>query len=247
MRLQIRYRSGDGVTTERVISDIVVEPPKMLDAFCEMRGERRSFAVDRIDSAADADTGEVIDDVGLHFGLASTKKPIPVIPVFSGHPTPMATADAQNQRKKDKSALFNRFSFPVIVEIAKRQLFSLFDDRCFKCGASSDLHLDHHVPQYLGGRLIPGNVVILCARCNAAKHDLSPSEFYTGDQLAALEPLLRAQLQIFDFEIDWSRWMDAGQRAEYLASLGASPELLKEAMNNKESPFYSWQDCEIRR
>jgi len=76
MRLQIRYRSGDGVTTERVISDIVVEPPKMLDAFCEMRGERRSFAVDRIDSAADADTGEVINDIGLHFGLAPTTVPL---------------------------------------------------------------------------------------------------------------------------------------------------------------------------
>jgi hypothetical protein len=242
MRLKIRYRSSDDQLSDRVISDIKPELPNCLDAYCELRKERRTFVASRIESAIHAETGEVIGDIGQYLGLASTVKPPPSLPVFRNVPTPLPFEEAKRLRGKDKAALFACFRYPVIMEIAHRRLFGLFRNQCFKCGSPHDLYRDHHVPQYLGGRLVPGNIVILCTRCNGLKLDRSPELFYTQEEMAALLPLLEAQLQIFDFQLDWNRWSDPDKRASYLLSLGGSDDLVEEAMNDRDSPFYAWQD-----
>ncbi|MCK9987961.1 MAG: hypothetical protein AzoDbin1_04433 [Azoarcus sp.] len=209
----------------------------MIRAHCYLRGEERSFVVTRIESAVLLDTGEIIDDVAELLGLPSTKPPPLTRQRFLESPRRLSTEEAQRQRKKDKADLFRRFKAPVIAEIAKRRLFDLFDRRCFHCGTTFRLQLDHHVPQYLGGRLVPGNVVILCANCNSDKRDRHPNEFYSHEQLQALEKLLNAELEIFDFQFDWIRWN--GHRDQYLLALGASPEFVREVMTDETSPFFS--------
>lgn len=42
---------------------------------------------------------------------------------------------------------------------------------CVICESTDDLEIDHVVPSIKGGKLEPGNVVVLCRSCNASKHD----------------------------------------------------------------------------
>lgn len=65
-RWSIRYlrieASGEQVVTHRVIRILRVRPNiGLLDCWCELRQQERTFALFRIVDAADADTGELID------------------------------------------------------------------------------------------------------------------------------------------------------------------------------------------
>jgi hypothetical protein len=220
MPLRIRYRSADDEETERTISDIVVDPPHCIHAMCHLRSEERTFALSRIKRAIDLDTGEEIPDIWIYFGLPS-QKPAPLeMPVFSEEPMQLSTEEAHRQRVNDKRALFGRFKLEVVQAVKRAELFQLFENRCYKCGASQKLELDHHIPQYYGGRLVPGNIVLLCSRCNSSKASSHPSAYYTKDELQDLQALLVAQLQLFDFSFDWSRWDNHPK--DYLLSLGVS-------------------------
>jgi hypothetical protein len=236
MNLLIRYRSGEDEMTDRVISDVVIESPNMLHAFCQLRGEGRSFALNRIEHAVDLQTGEVIPDIWQFFGLPSRKSTPLIMPVFSEYPRAMSTEEAQRQRKTDKQALFRCFKHPVIAETFKAKLYDLFGSRCFYCGATETLELDHHIPQYLGGRLVAGNVVLLCSRCNSAKGDKHPRMFYSTQQLVPLESIFKAQLELFDFRFDWTRW--SRHSKEYLLSLGVSMEDVEYALKNFDQPLH---------
>ena len=116
MPLLIRYRSSELDVTERVISDIEVEPPNLIHAHCHLRGEGRSFALSRIESAVDTETGVVIPDIWEHFGLPSAKPQKPRMPVFAERPNSMTTEAGQALRKADKQALFQRYRFGVIAD-----------------------------------------------------------------------------------------------------------------------------------
>ncbi len=235
-RLLISYRSNEDEVTERVISDIVLEPPHLLHAYCHLRNEGRSFALKRIDQAIDLMTGEEIADIWVYVGLPSGKPAAPQMPEFRVQPLSMSTAESRNLRKADKQALFRRFRFDVVAEAYRAKLWALFGDRCFRCKACASLELDHHIPQYLGGRLVPGNVVLLCARCNSAKRDTHPSEFYSAEQLAVLDPILHSELALFDFQFDWARWN--AQPKNYLISLGVPEALAEAALYDPTHPFY---------
>lgn len=67
-------------------------------------------------------------------------------------------------------------------EILRRDGF-----RCTYCGSSpsdgAELHVDHVVPQALGGTDDPSNLTTSCADCNAGKSSSSP----TPEQVAAVE------------------------------------------------------------
>jgi hypothetical protein len=136
----------------------------------------------------------------------------------------MSLEEAQRQRRVDKRALFQRFQLPFLQEHFQRKLRGLFDNRCFRCGFSGPLELDHHIPQYLGGRLIPGNIVLLCARCNSTKGDTHPRDFYPASVLVKLEPILLAQRAMFDFEFNWVRFNRRPR--EYLASIGVPDDAI---------------------
>jgi len=240
MRLRIRYRSSEDIVTVREISVLNVEPPNTMHAFCHGRQEQRSFVLDRVEEAVDVASGEVIPDIWVHFGLPSLK-PLPLeMPNFSGRRPGLNADQTKALRSSDKHALFRKFKYEVIAKAKRRELLGLFGGRCFHCGAGSSLELDHHIPQNLGGRLIPGNIVILCNRCNLQKRTTHPSDFYTDEQLASLQPILEAQLRLFEFRFNWTRWTHHPE--EYLVSLGASPEEARAAISDPSHPLYVGYD-----
>ena len=44
-----------------------------------------------------------------------------------------------------------------------------FGQVCFKCGSPDDLDIDHHLALKDGGYLVPGNLTLLCGKCNNQK------------------------------------------------------------------------------
>lgn len=226
MTIRIKYRSGDDEVSERIITDVTVDSPNRIYALCRLRGEGRTFMLSRKEEAVDLNTGQIIPDIWVYFGLPSLKPPPLRMPVFTDLPQHLSTEEAQRQRKADKAALFRRFKYEVIVEVYRAKLFSLFDNRCFRCGAMQRLELDHHFPQYLGGRLVPGNITILCANCNSIKRNKRPSEFYTVDEIERIQPLLKAELELFNFSFNIARWSRCPK--EYLVSLGVTEQIAVE-------------------
>jgi hypothetical protein len=232
MKLRITYRSSDDKVTERVISDVVLETPDKVHAFCHLRAEGRSFVLSRIEKAVDLETGRSIPDIWVFFGLPTRKPPAPTMPIFPESPQSMWTAEAQNLRKADKYALFSRFKFDVIADMYRAKLWALFRDRCFRCETTKGLELDHHIPQYLGGRLVAGNIVVLCSRCNLEKKDKHPNKFYSSQQLLRLRDIFQTQIELFDFRFNWSRWNR--NRKEYLLSLGVPLKDIEQALHTEE-------------
>lgn len=240
MHLRIRYRSGEDVVSEREVSAVSVEAPNTMHAFCHTREEERTFNLDRIEHALDMESGEVIPDIWLHLGLESRNPPPLKMPVFSGRKPAMTAEELRNLRKADKNALFQRFKYEVIAQAKRRSLWASFSNSCFRCGSKGPLELDHHVPQDLGGRLVPGNVVLLCSSCNLQKRASHPSVFYSDEQLSALEPILKAQLQLFEFRFNWTRW--TRHPDEYLVSLGVTEDEARAALCDPASRFYVGHD-----
>ena len=123
MALKIKYRNGNDEVSERVISDVTVEPPNKIHALCQLRGENRTFVLSRIEQAVDLDTGKIIPDIWMHLGIPSLKPPSPTMPVFVERPQMLSTEEAQRQRKADKDALFKRFKYLVIADAYKAKLW----------------------------------------------------------------------------------------------------------------------------
>lgn len=232
MAIRIQYRSADDNLTERVISEEVPEPPNAVQAFCHLRNEERTFVLSRIEKAVDIETGEVISDIWMHYGLPSLKPPRLQSPAFPERRIRLSAEEAQKLRSTDKQKLFGRFQVDVLANAKRHQLRALFDGRCYRCGSLEYLELDHHVPQSLGGRLVPGNVVLLCRRCNLAKGEHAPSDYYSADELNQLEPIFAAQLALFDFRFNWTRWKNHPK--DYLVSLGVDEAEAEAFINSRE-------------
>lgn len=220
MRLRIHYRNSDDIVSDREISDILVAGPNAVNAYCHSRAETRTFVLDRVEEAVDAESGEVIPDLWLYLGLPSRKPEPLTMPEFAPPSAGISVNELRNQRNADKARLFRIFKSPVITAARKHQLWALFDYRCFRCHLPGKLEMDHHVPQDLGGRLVPGNIVLLCKVCNSLKRTTHPSKFYSRGQLDAVTSLLHAQLKLFDFHFSHIRW--SRHPEEYLISLGVS-------------------------
>lgn len=62
-----------------------------------------------------------------------------------------------------------------------------FQGECFNCGATNNIHLDHHYPLSKGYALTRSNAVLLCKSCNSSKSAKLPEEYYTPHQLEALD------------------------------------------------------------
>jgi 5-methylcytosine-specific restriction endonuclease McrA len=81
----------------------------------------------------------------------------------------------------------------VIAEEA--HVRQLFNNKCFRCGISSeehkqlyniDLSLDHHYPLSKQNALDNNNAVLLCRSCNSKKADKLPENFYSETELLQL-------------------------------------------------------------
>jgi hypothetical protein len=157
---------------------------------------------------------------------------------------PMACKSTEKypgQRNKEKRELFRPFRLHVIEDLYKRRFFDHFGNCCFKCGkpekrkqeigAPPNLYIDHHIPMALGGHLIPGNLVALCRKCNNLKRDKAAGEFYTGQELASLQPLLDAQKELFSFAFDWGKWRE--DREGYLLEPGVDPNTVYAALHEE--------------
>lgn len=152
----------------------------------------------------------------------------------------------KGQRNKEKYELFKHFYHPAIADVYKQKLFALFDHKCFKCGAPERdvkkygglfvLCMDHHIPMARGGKLVLGNIVSLCRKCNGEKLDLPPEAFYSPEELETLRPILQQQIGLFDFKLD----RDALEQdiAQYFISLGVPPETVNELMTDPDHRDY---------
>jgi len=85
--------------------------------------------------------------------------------------------------------------------LSKKELDFLrrFQPKCVKCGRTGKLTIDHHIPLSKGGILALDNVVLLCSPCNSKKFTKLPEEFYSQEELAAIEQkfsLIQEQIQI---------------------------------------------------
>jgi 5-methylcytosine-specific restriction endonuclease McrA len=68
--------------------------------------------------------------------------------------------------------------------------------RCVYCATALDYTIatiDHVVPLAHGGSHTPGNLVAACARCNRAKGDLLPQEFFYRYPWAGYNFILHAR------------------------------------------------------
>jgi hypothetical protein len=230
--LLIRYADFEGKTSERRISDIEPEDPGYIGAFCHERQEGRTFKISRIVSAIDAETGEVIEDLYAFLGIEAPPKPPPPEP----EPIPRTPAEIKRRRGKDKWLLFGPLVLGVIEEHFKRKFFALFGNTCFKCGSPGPLVIDHHVPIGLGGRLVPGNLVALCKRCNDSKQDKPPERFYSAEELERLQGFLSRQNGMFDFKFDHGAFKT--DRKGYLLSLGIDEGTVRAVLNDPGHRHY---------
>ncbi len=78
-------------------------------------------------------------------------------------------------------------------EEEKKTELKRFKYRCFNCESEENLEFDHHLPLSKGYSLkskeTGSNTVVLCRRCNRAKGNKLPEEYYSREKLRKLEEL----------------------------------------------------------
>ena len=90
-------------------------------------------------------------------------------------------------KRRDLQNKVDAYLPPEYIEL----IFSAFDNKCFKCGKTEKLCLDHHYPLSKGYGLNIENAVILCKSCNSTKHDALPEKFYSIDELKTINEIFK--------------------------------------------------------
>lgn len=94
-----------------------------------------------------------------------------------------------------------------------------FDNKCFKCQNGENLQFDHHTPLCDGGQLVPGNVTLLCGKCNNTKKHC---QLYTDNETITLSKFHQEQISWFkptDFAIEIGSNNDMLKHMHYLQTL----------------------------
>lgn len=94
-------------------------------------------------------------------------------------------AQQKARRRRDKKAMLDM----SLTQADVQSLRSVFNHQCFNCGSTEYLELDHHRPLSRGYGLTHCNVVLLCKSCNSSKGNKMPEEYYTAEQLEAINML----------------------------------------------------------
>lgn len=71
-----------------------------------------------------------------------------------------------NRRRREQRKIYDS-EWTIEIELALKK----FQKECAICGATENLTVDHVLPLSEGYGLKPGNVVILCRRCNSGKNN----------------------------------------------------------------------------
>ncbi len=66
----------------------------------------------------------------------------------------------------------------------------VFQNRCFNCGSTEKICVDHNNPLSKGFALTRKNAVLLCFGCNSSKYTKIPAEFYSPAKLKKLKKIL---------------------------------------------------------
>lgn len=64
----------------------------------------------------------------------------------------------------------------TVSEKLTRTIFQLYDNKCFACGKSNNLHIDHVLPRALGGTAAFRHLQPLCELCGQKKGKTRPDE-----------------------------------------------------------------------
>ncbi|HUQ36952.1 MAG TPA: HNH endonuclease [Aestuariivirga sp.] len=147
-----------------------------------------------------------------------------------------------NRSKEKYDFWLKKFQHRDVVNVFKLKLFELFDNQCFRCGAADQLHIDHHIPRTLGGKLEPGNLVVLCRRCNNAKGTIAPDVFYGENHLLLLAPKLEKQRELFDFQWDWQNYNR--DKSAYFLSIGVDSVTVERIFSDPNYDGYIEPDSE---
>ena len=238
LKLRVHYREDDNSLSECVMTGFEPFGDDRCSALPLQGNFMRPMFYDIIIDAYDVETGEVISMRAL-CGVRPSPGHITAQPLRQSRPKGNRRGHGsevfKGQRRKDSNEFFMRYRHDVIWNHFRNQLIGLFNGRCFACGSPQDLQLDHHVPLSRGGRREPGNIVMLCMRCNQQKWDYPPEEFYSANELAYLAPLLAQEAEVLAFEFDNERGV--ADPFLYLRNVGLDSHLIYEVMTN---PDHSW-------
>ena len=208
-------------------------------AFLKGGGNSRNLLYENILEAVDLNTGEIISVREL-CGARPLAKPIMIPLLRRERPKRMRNGSdnkiSKEARRIDTYSFKSRYVSEVILNHFRNKIIDLFGGRCYACDNPSDLAMDHHVPLSKGGRKEPGNIVMLCYRCNMKKWDFMPEEYYSSGELLHLESLLDKEREVLEFEFNQDKWF--GDRYAYLLETGISPLLLDEINTNEYHPWH---------
>jgi len=78
-------------------------------------------------------------------------------------------------RHKRRARTKNASSYATKEQIKAR--FDYYDNKCYYCGDSSNLQVEHRIPLARGGSNWPANIVPACKCCNNKKYTKTEKEF----------------------------------------------------------------------
>lgn len=110
----ISYTDVSGNESERLVTIRRIaegrDNQKMLQAFCHMRSEVRSFRVDRIESLVDVNTGEVFDNASSIEQWLIKRAPTDLAPALNGLTVLAFIAAADDHTSDEEIAIMARFA-----------------------------------------------------------------------------------------------------------------------------------------
>ena len=87
------------------------------------------------------------------------------------------------KRRRRAIELFINENYTALDEQYTKELFQ---NKCFNCGSTKYLCIDHIFPLSMGNPLTKHNACVLCKSCNSHKSDKLSENFYTLEKLIEL-------------------------------------------------------------
>jgi len=93
-----------------------------------------------------------------------------------------------NSRRRARKRRAIKLEINENFTIAQEKIiYMAFNNKCFNCGSTEYMHIDHHRPLSKLNPLTVNNAVLLCRTCNLSKGDKDPEEFYGEERCKELD------------------------------------------------------------